>query len=92
MYWLYLADLGQVSAINNDYANVSQSAAPVSIVYPATNNIFINQSLYQNYLKYMQIGQFPFNWPGENPFAHFSKTLNQPLQPIDIMILQSYSC
>ncbi len=92
LYWLYLADLGQVSAINNDYADVFQSYAPASIVYSATNNIFVNQSLYQNYLKYMQIGQFPFNWAGENPFAHFSETLEQPLQPTPTMFLQSYSC
>ena len=92
LYWLYLADLGQVSAINNLYADVSQSSVPTPINPPATSNIFVNQSLYQNYLNYLQSGQFPFNWTGENPFANFSETLDQPLEPIDTTFLQSYTC
>ena len=92
MYWLYLADFGQVSAINNQYADVSDSDLPAPRVYPATNNIFVNLSLYQNYLKYIKSGQYPFNLEGENPFAHFSETLDQPFQLSDTMFLQSYSC
>jgi hypothetical protein len=92
IYWICLADFGQVSAVNNEYADVSKSDLPGPFSYPATNNIFVNQSLYQNYLEYLQSDQFPFNWAGENQFANLTKTLDEPLQPSDEMFLQSYSC
>jgi hypothetical protein len=88
-YWLYLADFGQVSAIANRFSDVSRSDGQGSIVYPATNNIFVNQSLYQNYFEYIQGGQFPFN---SKPLNHLNESPVPPLQSMPVTFLQSYSC
>src|ERR1700733_3452844 len=42
LYWLLLADLGQISAVQTPTLD------------PTSSNIFVNETLYQNYLAYFE--------------------------------------
>jgi len=82
LYWLYLADLGQTSEID----------VFSSKLLPSSNNLFVNEALYQNYLEYYRkpggildiLGYSPLLWDFNQTFI--------PLQPIDTTFIQSYSC
>lgn len=85
LYWLLLADLGQISAVS------LPSPPYLTSVDPSAGNIFVNATLYQDNLAY-------FN---ESPFLNLNELSVAkllplpkftPLQPVDTVFLQSYSC
>lgn len=83
LYWLLLADLGQISA-------VSFPGTPyLTSVDPSAGNIFVNATLYQDNLAYFS----------KTPYFSYNELSNllplpefTPLQPVDTVFLQSYSC
>ena len=83
LYWLYLADLGQTAEMCN-------LTATHDIVNPA--NIFVNETLYRNYLVYYSnpstIRFVPFTAEQE---ARLNSSF-RPFQPDDTTFLQTYSC
>jgi hypothetical protein len=89
LYWLYLADLGQITSIVADSSNVTIPTHPS--LYSDINNVFVNESLYRNYLDYYE-SSTPLSMPVfTTQEAELISSFN-PLQPIDTMFLQSYSC
>jgi hypothetical protein len=77
--WLYLADLGQIT---NYYE--------YSYIYGDMGNVFVNESLYLDYLGYFHTypdAIWPYNASVEELKSSFS-----PLQPVDTMIVQNYAC
>lgn len=92
LYWLYLADLGQITSIVWDDADPWNLTIPTHpSLYGDTNNIFVNKTLYRNYLDYYEsstpLGQA---FTAQEAAGLISSFI--PLQPIDTMFLQTYSC
>ena len=88
-YWVFLADFGQ--AAPSVYAQYDTNYASIA-KYPSTNNIFANQTLFQNYYSYMEtvilsILHLNQSLPEFQPVVD----VNQ-LQPMEVYFLRNYSC
>ena len=81
LYWLYLADLGQTSVIYSDTFLLDLTNPLHS---DTTYNLFVNETLFQNYAAYLDSRN---GWTDQ-----LSNVTFKPLQPVDTMFLQSYSC
>ena len=72
-YWALLADFGQVAPATFTYnTTTGQVENYTPVVYPATNNIFVNDTLFEAYYHYLQTTILPlFNavLPKFNPLS-----------------------
>jgi hypothetical protein len=99
-YWTILADLGQVAPTTYHLSDVSQSGSVGSVnlsgtaptVYPPTNNIFVNESLFEIYQSYLRNEILLSLAPSlfVPPFAPLNST--NLLEPQDVEFVQRYSC
>jgi len=79
-YWLQLADLGQISATD---PNVNTSDPDPNGPYSPIHNVFVNESLYDNFVDYLNSIVINLQW---------NTSTFTPLQPRNITFLQSYAC
>lgn len=96
-YWMILSDFGQVAPTTYPSpANIFLEGSPVKFpnltlpatFYPPTNNIFINNTLFEIYSLYIrEFLQFPTSIP---EFSELNDT--NRAQPIETGFLRSYSC
>jgi hypothetical protein len=97
-YWTTLADLGQVAPTTYSLTNFIEGS-PVGIAntsqpqtsFPATNNIFVNETLFNIYQSYFRNTLLPLD-----P-AFVVPTFNSPnggneLQPVATEFIRSYAC
>jgi hypothetical protein len=91
LYWLYLADLGQVTTLITDPSwNLTHPS-----LHNDTYNVFADEALYQNYLEFYSSppdSSVPYLSPTNRISGDTVNSSFSPLQPIDTMFLQSYSC
>lgn len=91
-YWVFLADFGQTAPSIYTQGGLNLS---FPIVFPATNNIFINKTLFEIYYSYLQTTILPI-------LQYFQPDLVIPsllpvsdgnqLLPVNTCFLRSYSC
>jgi len=98
-YWTILADFGQVAPTTFYYLSDVSETGSVSIVnltaptvYPPTNNIFVNESLFEIYESYLRNELLLALAPSlfVPPFAPLNST--NRLEPKDVEFVQNYSC
>ena len=95
-YWALLYDLGQESPVN--YANLPHQPLPgwyqknftQVINLPSTNNIFVNNDLFQNYSSYLLESILPLLGLPLPEFAPLDD--RNYLQPQSTTFIRSYSC
>ena len=91
LYWTFLADLGQtvptVYAINPQSGNLNFSSPTT---FPATNNIFINATLYQIYSSYLFNTILPILGIPSEPV--YTVTNDTTVTLPDMTFIKSYSC
>jgi hypothetical protein len=88
-YWWLLADLGEIAPTAY---NLTFSDSPQTNAYPSTNNIFINETLFQIYSEYIMNTLIPFfnSTPGFLPLIPLNDATR--LRPFETTLLRSYSC
>jgi hypothetical protein len=94
-YWLLLADLGEIAPTAY---NITIPDSPRTIIYPSTNNIFINETLFQIYSEYILNTLIPlFNnvyhvnsGPDLLPLIPLNDATR--FRPFETTLLRSYSC
>ena len=94
IYWSYLADLGQVRPTTYIREREQYGIAIVDFSkptsYPLTNNIFINETLFEIYSSYLRTVILPFlnySLPEFYPLDD-----DNHLKPVDTTFSRSYSC
>jgi hypothetical protein len=92
-YWILLYDLGQTAPT---YYGYTQSGVDFSspIFYPSTNNIFVNDSLFNIYSSYLTNTIIPVlsHYDVNLPTDFLPVGSNNTLQPSSTTFLRSYSC
>ena len=96
-YWTMLVDLGQIFSITyflEDFIegnpmNIANLSHPPTF-HPSTNNIFINETLFEIYHSYIVDVLLPSVNYSIPTFAPLDK--NNRLQPIETVFLRSYTC
>lgn len=97
-YWLILHDLGQITSTTYTYSAYHIIGDPIgvpnaslpAIYHPPSNNIFVNDTLYQIFSTYMRDTLAPLGKISVPEFKSLNNT-NQ-LQPIETRFLRSYTC
>jgi hypothetical protein len=97
-YWTILADLGQVAPTTYDLAGFIEGS-PVGVAntsqpqtsFPATNNIFVNETLFNIYQSYLRDTLLPL-YPGFSVPSFNSPSSRNQLQPVETAFIRSYSC
>ena len=87
-YWIALADLGQISP-------VTVTNYPVQTLLPSTNNIFINQTIFDIYASYLRNTVAPLlniSAHGWTPQDFDPLNSTNRLQAIDMEFIRSYQC
>lgn len=91
-YWIFLADFGQISPTIYGKGDLNFS---LPFEYPPTNNIFVNETLFEIYYTYMLQFILPII-RGDQPdltTPHFPPlNATNRLQQTDVLFLKSYSC
>jgi len=88
-YWGLLADFGQIAPTMWDWTNGTlQNYGPISV--PATNNIFVNESLFELYYDYFNSTVAPLFGAVFPPFEPLSET-NQ-LGQSNVSLRTLYAC
>jgi hypothetical protein len=98
-YWTTLADLGQVAPTTYSLTNFVPGWSPVGIAdtsqpqtsFPATNNIFVNETLFNIYQSYFRDTLLPLD-PGFLVPSFNSPNGGNQLQPVETEFVRSYSC
>lgn len=99
IYWILLADLGQIAPTTYPYSQLPQWQGYPSYAtptrYPQTNNIFYNETLFKIYRDYLSSTIVPIvqSFYGLNlsaPNSNFD--MNNRIQPIPMTFIRSYSC
>jgi len=98
-YWLILHDLGQIAPTTYAYEAYNIIGDPIGVpnasipaaYHPPTNNIFINDTLYQIYASYMRNDLVPLGQLLSVPDFMPLDDSNQ-LQTLDCRFLRSYNC
>ena len=94
IYWTYLADLGQVRPTTYIREREQYGLAIVDFSkptsYPLTNNIFINDTLFDIYSSYLRTVVLPFLNYSLPEFYGLDE--DNHLKPVDMMFARSYSC
>lgn len=99
-YWLFLYDFGQLAPLQY---NVTGGIFPIfaqPYVFSSTNNIFVNETLFEIYSSYLRNTLFPYLKMFESLTGASNLVLpdfmplgpNNTLQPINMTLLRSYSC
>jgi hypothetical protein len=94
IYWTYLADLGQVRPTSYIREREQYGIAIVDFSkptsYPVTNNIFINETLFEIYSSYLRTVILPllnYSLPEFSPIG-----ADNHLKPVETTFGRSYSC
>ena len=90
-YWALLADFGLSAPTAYDFTN---SNYPAAVPFPSTNNIFVNETLFQLYFEYFNSTILPilvrqFDGPPPPPVLLNNETRFEPIQKT---LLRSYIC
>jgi hypothetical protein len=87
-YWALLAGLGQIAPTAYD---VTIPFSPQPIPFPSTNNIFVNETLFQIYSGYPNSTNSTL---GDRAFVQGAPVLNNEtrLKPIQTTLFRSYTC
>jgi len=91
-YWELLADIGLSAPTAYDFTN---SNPPTAVPFPSTNNIFVNETLFQVYFEYYNSTILPilavsrFGGPPYPPVLLNDETRVEPIQKT---LLRSYIC
>lgn len=93
-YWLSLYDFGQLVPMTYEYTTSSVNFSS-PIIYSSTNNIFLNDTLFQIYSSYLRDVMMPI-FRGYLPAGPLPEFLpldeNNRLEPRTSTMLKSYSC
>ena len=94
-YWLYLWDFGQIAPTT--YNTTPQGLLNFSQqnIYAPTNNIFVNDTLFQIYSDYLHNSLIPLLrniWSDVNLPLFLPLNYNNRLQPVSTPLIRSYSC
>jgi hypothetical protein len=99
-YWLFLYDFGQLAPLqyNLTVGIIPNFTQPY--VFPSTNNIFVNETLFDIYSSYLRHTLFPYLNAFESMIGAPNLVLpdfmplspNNTLQKINMTLLRSYSC
>jgi hypothetical protein len=92
LYWIFLADFGQISPTIYGQGDLNFSTV---YEYPSTNNIFVNETLFEIYYSYMLNFVIPIlqdAQPGINIPNFLPLNDTNRLQQTDVLFLKSYSC
>jgi hypothetical protein len=89
-YWVLLADLGQIAPTAYDLT----TSTPQPVLFPSTNNPFVNETLFQVYFDYFNSTLRPFleeayRTPGPPPVLLNDETR---LTSTQTTLLRSYTC
>jgi hypothetical protein len=88
-YWAFLADFGQVNP------SILNLPTQMQIALPQTNNIFINNTLFEQYYSFLQDTVIPIIFPG-SPSSFFPTFNNvsdvNSLHSSETTFIRSYSC
>jgi len=89
-YWVLLADLGQIAPTAYDLT----TSTPQPVLFPSTNNPFVNETLFQVYFDYFNSTIRPFleeayRTPGPPPVLLNDETR---LTSTQTTLLRSYTC
>jgi hypothetical protein len=83
-YWGLLADLGQVAPTAYDTTILN---SPQPVPFPSTNNIFVNETLFQTYSTY-----FNNTFPAELFPPQVLLNDETRFQPVQTTLVRSYTC
>lgn len=97
-YWTILADLGQIAPTTYNLTNFLEGS-PVWIAntsqpqqfFPPTNNIFVNETLFDIYSAYLRNTLLPFD-PAFKVPAFSSLSSENQLMPVETGFIPSYAC
>ena len=96
-YWLILSDFGQVSPTIHSNRRGRVEGSPIGVInqesmyYPPTNNIFVNDTLFQIYSTYFRNTLLPITDHPQFPeFEHLDRY--NCLKPKETLFLRTYSC
>ena len=90
IYWSLLADLGQIAPTAYD---ITIPLDPQLVSFPPTNNIYVNQTLFEIFSDYFNSTIVPlFLKFGITPPPPILLDDNTRLKPIETTLLRSYSC
>lgn len=82
VYWTAFYDVGQLSP-----------TLPGRTEMPLSNNIFVNQTLFNYYTSYLRNTVLPFLGPKTDWEPDFNNLTNEnSLKAIDVMFVRSYQC
>ena len=91
-YWIFLADFGQTAP--TIYRDDVEFSMPYT--FPSTNNIFVNETLFEIYYSYLQSTVYPIFTNLYHPLQTYPTIIppyaGNQLEPIDVTILRNYSC
>jgi len=90
-YWAFLADLGQIAPTAYD---LSIPNSPQPVAFPSSNNIFINETLFEIYSGYFNNTLLPFVRNFLNMSQYPPVLLNNAsrLTRTETTLLRSYTC
>jgi hypothetical protein len=94
-YWGLLADIGLSAPTAYDFTNYSNLNYPAAVPFPSTNNIFVNETLFQVYFEYYNSTILPIivaqsgGPPQPPPVLLNDETRFEPIQKT---LLRSYIC
>lgn len=95
-YWVFLADFGHVAPTSYQLTpDGDNDFSQPGFLYPTTNNLFINETLFEIYGNYLRTVILPFlqlSAPNLTLPAFLPITASNSLQPIDAAIIRSYTC
>jgi hypothetical protein len=95
-YWVFLADFGHVAPTSYPLTPEGRNDLfQPGFLYPSTNNLFINETLFEIYSTYLRTVILPFlqlSAPNLTLPAFLPTTDTNSLQPIDTAIIRSYTC
>jgi hypothetical protein len=97
-YWTILADLGQIAPttynltyfIEGSPVGIANSSQPQQF-FPSTNNIFVNETLFEIYSAYVRDTLLPLDPALVVPTFNSLNNANQ-LSAVDTEFIRSYSC
>jgi hypothetical protein len=97
-YWSILADLGQIAPTTYYLSNIVEGS-PVGVAntsqpqtsFPPTNNIFVNETLFDLYQSYLRNTLDP-STPSYSLPSFSSLNNGNQLQPVETIFIRSYSC
>jgi hypothetical protein len=94
-YWIWLYDFGEVAPTYYNYTTQGLPNFTAPLPSKSTNNIFVNETLFEIYSSYLRQTIFPFlatYEPGIELPEFLPLNDENTLHPVDMSLLRSYSC